>query len=123
MEMFENLLNIVISSGLVVTIVEVVKSIRNRHEDKKIKQAEATTADTEAQEKQMSLAEMYLEKVLALTETGNDNQRQMMEKLDTIDRRTDKQEIQIGNIEEYLNGNYHNWLAEKQKNGSNRYNQ
>lgn len=120
--MFENLFNIVISSGLVLTIVEVVKSIRNRREDKKIKQAEATTADTEAQEKQMSLAEMYLEKVLKLTETGNDNQRQMMEKLDIIDNRTDKQEIQIGNIEEYLNGNYHNWLAEKQKNGSNRYN-
>ena len=110
-----NLINVVISSGLVLTVVEVVKAIRNRHEDRKIKKAEATNADTEAQGKQMTLAELYLEKVLKLTETGNDNQRQMIEKLDLIDQRTDKQDIQLSNIEEYLNGNYHQWLAEKEK--------
>ena len=54
---------------------------------------------------------------MKLTETGNDNQRQMLDKLDVIDRRTDKQELQLNNIEEYLNGNYHQWLAEREKGG------
>lgn len=99
------------------TIGGIVEAVRYRRQNKKIKQAEATNADTDAQEKQISLAELYLEKVMKLTETGNDNQRQMLEKLDIIDRRTDKQELQLNNIEEYLNGNYHQWLAEREKGG------
>ena len=91
-----------------------ITAIVNRHANKKIKESEAANADTEAQEKQMKLSEMYLEKVLKLTETGNDNQRQMMDKLDVIDRRTDKQDLQISNIEEYLNGKYRQWLANKE---------
>lgn len=99
------------------TIGGIVEAVRYRRQNKKIKQAEATNADTDAQKKQISLAELYLEKVMKLTETGNDNQRQMLEKLDIIDRRTDKQELQLNNIEEYLNGNYHQWLAEREKGG------
>lgn len=98
-----------------------ITAVVNRRANKKIKDSEATNADTEAQEKQMSLAELYLEKVLKLTEEGGDNQRQMMDKLDIIDRRTDKQDLQISNIEEYLNGNYHQWLANKEKETPSRY--
>lgn len=95
-----------------------ITAIVNRHANKKIKESEAANADTEAQEKQMKLSEMYLEKVLKLTETGNDNQRQMMDKLDVIDRRTDKQDLQISNIEEYLNGKYRQWLADRENSKS-----
>lgn len=96
-----------------------ITSIVNRRANRKIKESEAANADTEAQEKQMKLSELYLEKVLKLTEAGNDNQRQMMEKLDIIDRRTDKQELQISNIVEFLDGEYNRWLADKEKTRSN----
>lgn len=113
----------VISCGCVFTLYE---TIRYRKENKSIKGAEATNADTEAQEKKMDLAEMYLQKVMALTESNNekvasfaqmsnDNQAKILTKLDSLDERTDAQEMQLRNIEAYLNGNYHKWLADQEK--------
>ena len=101
------------------SLAGVVEAIRYRRENRKVKAAEATTADTEAQEKQINLAELYMQKVLKMTESlsasSSENQKQTMEKLDMLDCRLEKVEIQTANMEEYLNGNYHEWLAEKEK--------
>jgi len=114
-----NLVEVAITSGFLVAIIEMV---RWRKEDKAKKGAEATTATTEAQEKQIDLGSKYftemlemVEQVKGLTEKGNGNQDLMMSKLDTLVTRTDKQDVKLANIETYLNGNYHKWLEERKE--------
>lgn len=84
------------------SVAGIVEAVRYRRQNMKLKDAEATTADTEAQEKQMNLAESYLEKVLALTEKGNVNQDEIIRRLEALDGRID-------NIEAYLNGEFKEW--------------
>ena len=90
------------------SVAGIFEAVRYRRQNMKLKDAEATTADTEAQEKQMNLAESYLEKVLALTEKGNANQDEMIKRLDTLDGRID-------NIEAYLNGEFKDWKKTRRK--------
>lgn len=90
------------------SVAGIFEAVRYRRQNLKLKDAEATTADTEAQEKQMNLAESYLEKVLALTEKGNANQDEMIRRLDTLDGRID-------NIEAYLNGEFKDWKKTRRK--------
>ena len=90
------------------SVAGIFEAVRYRRQNLKLKDAEATTADTEAQEKQMNLAESYLEKVLALTEKGNANQDEMIRRLETLDGRID-------NIEAYLNGEFKDWKKTRRK--------
>ena len=53
--------------------------------------------------------------MLKLTEKGNENQAAMMDKLNILDQRTDKQDLLIAFIVEYLNGDFNQFLARKQK--------
>ena len=75
-------------------------------------------ADVEAQKAQMELANLYKQNMLEMMEQfklNGDNQALMIEKLDRLDERMEKLEIKVGDIEEYLNGPYHEHLAQKEK--------
>lgn len=97
------------------TLIGVVQAVRYRKQNKALK-------DVEAQRAQIDLAELYKDKVIALLnevsskqDGGNANQQKMLEKLDTLDTRTEKVEIKISDIEEYLDGDFNQWKAKKQK--------
>lgn len=102
----------VISCGVLITGYE---AIRDRKANKKIKSADAVKAEADAQKVSMNLSELYLEKVLAITETSAGNQKEMIIKLDTLIEHDQKQDIKLSNIEEYLNGEYHSWLGKKEE--------
>lgn len=91
------------------------ENIKFKKENKRLKQNEVVTSDMDVSEKKIDLGDKYLEKVLALTEKGNENQAAMMEKLNILDQRTDKQDLLIAFIVEYLNGDFNQFLARKQK--------
>ena len=87
------------------TTVEFVNGIRFRKSQRRMKDNEATDSDTATQEKQINLAELYLQKVMSVTEGG---WNKVEERLDKIDGR-------ISLVEEYLNGEYRKYKAEKSK--------
>lgn len=95
-----------LSTGFIFTLVGM---IIYRKENKIIKQSEASDADTESQEKRINLAELYYDKVLEITEKTasqtQSNQELIISSIKGLDGRID-------NIEGYLNGNYHKWLAD-----------
>lgn len=122
MELLNTIISIVFGSGFLFTLIEF---IRYRKENKKLKEAEAKKAaasaqdaDTESQEKQINLAEIFYKKMLAMTEELSNksevNQTKILKKMDNLDERLDRIEVQNANIEEYLNGPYHEYLAKKE---------
>lgn len=100
------------------TVGGVVEAFRYRRENRRLKENEVKVSDVDTQRQQMELVELYKDKVLALLDqvsekqdTGNANQVRMLEKLAALDQRLD-------DVERYLNGPYHAWLAEQQKGGA-----
>ena len=100
------------------TVGGVYEAVKYRREMKQMRRAEAKNADTDAQDRQMDLAEKYLEKVLALTEKGNDNQDKMLERLDKLSEQTallseqnDKQDALLRDVVDYLNGDFQQYLT------------
>ena len=91
------------------------ENIKFKKENKRLKQNGVVTSDVDVSEKKIDLGDKYLEKVLKLTEKGNENQAAMMDKLNILDQRTDKQDLLIAFIVEYLNGDFNQFLARKQK--------
>ena len=120
--------------GVVAGIVEVCAAIRHRKADKVKAEAEAAqasasakTSDIEAQRQEIDLMKYMRETMaewMAQTEDGNKknfaNQEKMMEQLSRMDERLEKIELRVGDMETYLNGEYHSWLAAKH---TNRYGQ
>ena len=95
----------------------IVEAIRYRKQNKALKDDEAKQSNVETQKQQIELADLYKDKMLEMMEqvaakqdTGNENQQRILDKLDTIDNRVDKQEMQLGNIVAYLNGEYQDYL-------------
>lgn len=95
------------------SVVAVIAWLYFRKENKALKKNEVKVSDVDAQKQQMDLAEMYKDKVLELIgqvsekqDSGNANQKRILEKLDRV-------EDKVGDIETYLNGPYHQWLAYK----------
>lgn len=85
-----------------------------RKENKALKKNEVKVSDVDTQKQQIDLAELYKDKVLELIgqvsekqDSGNANQQRILEKLDRV-------EDKVGDIETYLNGPYHQWLADKE---------
>ncbi len=125
------ILTLVFGSTSLVTLIEVVRyrkqDKRQREAEAKIKEREAEDAGTSAQAKQIDLADKYFDGMVAMMEKmcdsqerGTLNQDKMLEVLNGIDRRTDSMEVRISDIEAYLNGNYHAFLAEKAKKKQNK---
>lgn len=113
------------------TVGGVVSAIWYRKQDKTIKESEATQADVEAQKAEIDLANKYRDEMLNMVQMVKDaneknftNQDDIIRRLERLDKRIDKLETNYGYMQEYLNGNYHLFLAEKQKTaeGQNRYN-
>ena len=87
-----------------------------------LKNNEVKKDDAETQEKQMNLAELYKDKVLDLIEqvskkqdSGNHNQTRILQKLDTLDSRTDGIESRLGDVVVYLNGDFQDFLKRQHK--------
>ncbi len=96
------------------SVVAVIAWLYFRKENKALKKNEVKVSDVDAQKQQMDLAEMYKDKVLELIgqvsdkqDSGNANQQKILDKLDRL-------EDKVEGIETYLNGPYHQWLADKE---------
>lgn len=110
------ILNIILGGTSVVAIVGFVVY---RKQNKRLKDNEVKASDVDTQRQQIELAELYKDKVLELIgqvsekqDTGNENQHRILEKLDRV-------EDKVGDIETYLNGPYHQWLADREKGDGN----
>ena len=75
--------------------------------------------------KQMDMADKYfegmlkmLEQVKSSTEKSNNNQENIIAKIDDVTNRVIKVEDTLSNIVTYLNGDYQLYLAEQIKRGS-----
>ena len=104
------------------TVGGIVEAIKYRKQNNQIKTNEATQSSIETQKSEIDLANLYKEEMLKVIELlkssqveNNDNQTKMINKLDTLDTRLEKVEIKMNNIETYLNGPYHEWLANQGK--------
>lgn len=110
------------------TVGGVVSAIWYRKQNKTIKQSEATQADVEAQKAQIDLANKYRDEMLSMVNMVKEaneknfiNQDQILKKLDRLDERVEGLEVNYGNLEEWANGGYHQFLAEKEKGKHTRY--
>jgi hypothetical protein len=88
----------------------------------KLKDIEVAQSDVETQKSEISLANLYKEEMLKVinllkeSETRNlGNQKEMMTTLKTLDNRMERMELKVGDIESYLNGPYHRYLADKEQ--------
>ena len=104
------------------TVGSVVELIRYRKQDKKLKDNTVVQSSIETQKAEIDLANIYKEEMLKVIDLlkqnqleNTDNQTEMKEMLTNLDRRMDRMETHIDDIETYLNGNYHAWLANKEK--------
>lgn len=104
------------STGFIFSLYE---AIRFRKENKILKSAEATNASTDSQEKQLDLVKHFYDLVKEVTDESarqsQDNQIKIIESIDGLDKRLDKIDVKVSNLEEYLNGEYHSWLSQKEK--------
>ena len=101
------------------SVVAIVGWFIYRKENRKLKQNEVKVSSADAQRQEIELAELYKDKMLAMMEqmsekqdSGNENQHRILDKLDRL-------EDKVEGIENYLNGPYHKWLAEKEKGDEN----
>ena len=114
--------SIIIDALSVTSIIAIVQAIRYWKQNKKLKNNEVKKDDVETQKAEIDLANLYKEEMLKVIELlkssqteNSDNQEKMIKKLDTLDIRLEKVEIKMTDIETYLNGPYHEWLASKGK--------
>ena len=103
------------------TVGGVISAIWYRKQNKTIKNSEATQADVEAQKSQIDLANKYRDEMLNMVQMVKEaneknftNQDEIIRMLGKLDNRIGKLETNYGYVQEYLNGGYHNFLAEKQ---------
>lgn len=108
-----------LSTGFVFTAVQAVRFWK---QNKRLKENEVKVSDVETQKSQMDLVSKYRDEMLgmvqivkAANEKNFSNQDQMIEKLNRMDDRIEKIEMKVSDMETYLNGKYHAWLAEKGK--------
>ena len=101
-----------------------IAAIAYRKENKQLKKNEVKNSNTDAQSQQIDLGTKYAKEMLDLIErvegkleTGEGNQKQMLEKIDEIrskqdrlDERQDKYEQMQGHILQYLNGDFQKFL-------------
>lgn len=113
--------SILIDALSVTSILSVIGLIRFWKQNKKLKNNEVKKDDVETQKAEIDLANLYKEemlKVIDLLKTSQsestENQEKIINKLENMNTRLGNVEIKIDSIETYLNGPYHQWLADKQ---------
>ena len=114
--------SIIIDALSVTSILSIIGLIRFWKQNKKLKNNEVKKDDVETQKAEIDLANLYKEEMLKVIQLLKDsqsenagNQKTMITKLDNLDTRLEKVEIKISDIETYLNGPYHEWLANQGK--------
>lgn len=115
--------SIVIDALSVTSILSIIGLVRFWNQNKTLKNNEVKKDDVETQKAEIDLANLYKEemlKVIDLLKTSQsestDNQKEILKRLDTLDERLEKVELNVANMDEYLDGHYHQWLAEKELN-------
>ena len=118
--------SIVIDALSITSILSIIGLIRFLNQNKKLKNNEVKKDDVETQKAEIDLANLYKEEMLKVIQLlkdsqseNSDNQEKMINKLDNLDTRLENVELKMTDIEAYLNGPYHQWLAEKEQNKSN----
>lgn len=96
------------------TVGGVSSAIWYRKQNKTIKNSEATQADVEAQKSQIDLANKYRDEMLNMVQMVKDANEKNFTNQDEIIRSLTRLETKVGDIESYLNGPYHQYIAEKQ---------
>lgn len=113
----------------VTSILSIIAVVRFWKQNKKLKDNEVKINDNEvtktvveAQNAEIDLANKYRDEMLNMVQMVKDaneknftNQDDIIRRLERLDKRIDKLETNYGYMQEYLNGNYHLFLAEKQK--------
>lgn len=137
MDYLDTILNLVFGGvgvgGLITAIYyrKANKAIKEEEAKKaasETKQSEsaADQADIETQRAKIDLGNKYIEDTMTLLEKikqsqdrGENNQDKILEKLNTLDQRVDKLEINYSNLERWANGDFHSWLAKQEKGETN----
>lgn len=106
------------------SVMAIIAWLYFRKENKALKKNEVKVSDVDTQKQQIDLAELYKDKVLELIgqvsekqDSGNANQQKILDKLDTIDERVDKQEARLSDIVTYLNGDFQDFLKRNHNEG------
>jgi hypothetical protein len=114
-----SLISSVVSCGFVLTTIEAIKY---RRQNSRIKDAEARKNEADAidkendnkidaieiQQKQMNLADDYMERVLKLTEVNGGKMDEVISKINSM-------ENEVKNIVSYLNGGYKEYVTKHKK--------
>lgn len=106
------------------SIFGIFEAIRYRRENKRLKAAEAGTAEadtskaqTEAQVSRMELADLYLNKVMDLTEKSYQatlkNNDDILSTTSKLEKKIDTVSGEVQSIVKYLNGEYQEYLRRK----------
>ena len=113
--------SIVIDALSITSVLAIVQAIRFWKQNKKLKNNEVKKDDIETQKAEIDLANLYKEEMLKVIELlkssqseSMGNQKEILKRLVTLDERLEKVELNMDNVEEYLNGHYHEWLAAKE---------
>lgn len=114
--------SILIDALSVTSVLSIIGLVRFWNQNKKLKNNEVKKDDIETQKAEIELGTIYKKEMLEVINLlktsqveNNNNQNKVIGKLDNLDTRLEKVEIKMDNIETYLNGPYHAWLAEKEQ--------
>lgn len=114
--------SILIDALSVTSILSIIGLIRFWKQNKKLKNNEVKKDDVETQKAEIDLANLYKEEMLKVIQLlkdsqseSTDNQKEILKRLVVLDERLEKLELKTSDIEEYLNGHYHEWLAAKEQ--------
>lgn len=106
------------------SVFGIFEAVRYWRENKRLKEAEAGTAEadtskaqTEAQKEKMELGDMYLEKVMELTEKSYQatlkNNDDILSTTTELAGKIDSVSSEVQSIVKYLNGDYQAYLKKK----------
>ena len=106
------------------SVFGIFEAVRYWRENKRLKEAEAGTAEadtskaqTEAQKEKMELGDMYLEKVMELTEKSYQatlkNNDDILSTTTKLAGKIDSVSSEVQSIVKYLNGEYQDYLRRK----------
>lgn len=110
-KMITEIITAVITSGVVIGILELVRDWKSKRKEAKTK---AAKSDYETQKEGLDLVSVFYEKVKKLTDDGNDGIKAELNNIraDVLAVR-DEQRVMAG----FLNGEYQNYKKKVEKNG------
>lgn len=105
----------------VTSILSIIAVVRFWKQNKKLKDNEVKINDNEvaqsaveAQKAEIDLANKYRDEMLNMVQMVKDANEKNFTNQDEIIRSLTRLETKVGDIESYLNGPYHQYIAEKQ---------